>query len=182
MKKLLVFLTLCFLSTNSITAAEKISSLFNDGGNLIFIRHALAPGNGDPDNFKIDDCSTQRNLSEKGIKQSKNIGLFFKNNDIKIHKVLSSEWCRCKDTARFAFGDFQTFNALNSFYDEKYKNNELKQLNDFLIYINNLKGDENLIFVTHYVVISSILGIGTSSGEIVITDKDLNIIRRIETM
>ena len=177
---LLVLLSVFFSS--NVFSNENVILELQKGKKIIFIRHALAPGNGDPYNFDLDDCDTQRNLDERGIKQSKKIGEFFRKNNIPIDIVLSSEWCRCKDTARFAFGDFQTFNALNSFYDEKFKNNELKQLNDFLIYINNLKGDENLVFVTHYVVISSILGIGTSSGEIVITDKDLNIIRRIETM
>ena len=177
---LLVLLSVFFSS--NVFSNENVILELQKGKKIIFIRHALAPGNGDPYNFDLDDCDTQRNLDERGIKQSKKIGEFFRKNNIPIDIVLSSEWCRCKDTARFAFGDFQTFNALNSFYDAKFKNNELKQLNDFLIYINNLKGDENLVFVTHYVVISSILGIGTSSGEIVITDKDLNIIRRIETM
>ena len=70
---------------------------------LIFIRHAKAPGSGDPENFKLNDCSTQRNLNYHGFEQSKKIGLFFKKNNIPIDLVLSSEWCRCKDTAKFAF-------------------------------------------------------------------------------
>ena len=180
MKKLLVFHILFCLSFAPAIASDKILNSLKEGGNLIFIRHALAPGNGDPDNFNISDCSTQRNLNAKGISQSKRIGLFFKNNNISIDKVLSSEWCRCKDTARIAFGNFQTFNALNSFYEKKFADNELKQLNDFYKYIENLRDDKNLIFVTHYVVILSILGVGTSSGEIIITDQDLNIISRIE--
>ena len=182
MKKLSVFFILFCLSFTPSIASDEILNSLKEGGKLIFIRHALAPGNGDPDNFNINDCSTQRNLSAKGISQSKKIGFFFKNSNITIDKVLSSEWCRCKDTATFAFGKFQTFNALNSFYDEKFENNELKQLDVLNKYINSWKSEKNLIFVTHYVVILSILGIGTSSGEIVITDKDLNIINRIETM
>ena len=63
------------------------------------IRHALAPGNGDPANFDLLDCSTQRNLNDVGILQSKEIGQFFSKNNIKIDDVYSSQWCRCKDTA-----------------------------------------------------------------------------------
>ena len=162
-------------------SSEKILNALEEGNKLIFIRHSLAPGNGDPENFNINDCSTQRNLSQKGVKQSEKIGQFFNENNVKIGKVLSSEWCRCKDTAKIAFQNFKTFNALNSFYDKKFEKNQSKQLYDFYKYINNWNDGKNLIFVTHYVVISSILGIGTSSGEIVVTDKNFKIIGRLET-
>ena len=167
---------------NIAYTSEKIIKHLKDGKKLIFIRHALAPGTGDPKNFQLDDCFTQRNLSQEGIKQSKKIGLFFKNNNIKIDKVLSSEWCRCKDTAKYAFENYTTFNALNSFYDEKFSANETKQMNDLMKFIKNWDSDKNLVFVTHYVVISSILNVGSSSGEIVISDKNLNIIGSITTM
>ena len=96
--------------------------------------------------------------------------------------MLSSEWCRCKDTAKYAFENFETFNALNSFYDENFYENETKQINDLKKYIKNWDSDKNLVFVTHYVVISSILNIGTSSGEIIISDKNFNIIGSVNTM
>ena len=110
------------------------------------------------------------------------IGEFFKNQKIKIDKVLSSEWCRCKDTAKFAFNDFETFNALNSFFSAKFAKNEKKQINDLKNYIKNWKSNKNLILVTHYVVISSMLNIPVSAGEIVVSDKNYIIIGSIETM
>ena len=183
MKKILTILLIGLLNfTSNVFANEKILDSLNEGQKLIFIRHALAPGNGDPDNFLINDCSTQRNLNKKGINQSYKIGDFFKKNKIKIDKVLSSEWCRCKDTAKYAFENFTTFNALNSFYDEKFAANETKQINDLKELIKNWHSEKNLVFVTHYVVISSILNVGSSSGEIIITDKNLNIIGTITTM
>ena len=163
-------------------ADDKILNSLQEGNKIIFIRHAIAPGNGDPDNFNIEDCSSQRNLDNNGIKQSKKIGFFFKNNKIKIDKVLSSEWCRCKDTAKYAFKNFETFDALNSFYDDKFVANETKQINDLKQYIKNWKSDKNLVFVTHYVVISSIFNTGTSSGEIIVSDKKFNIIGSVNTM
>ena len=181
MKKIFFFFFTFFLFLNSALSSEKILNALEEGNKLIFIRHSLAPGNGDPENFNINDCSTQRNLSQKGVKQSEKIGQFFNENNVKIGKVLSSEWCRCKDTAKIAFQNFKTFNALNSFYDKKFEKNQSKQLYDFYKYINNWNDGKNLIFVTHYVVISSILGIGTSSGEIVVTDKNFKIIGRLET-
>ena len=86
---------------------EKLTNTLKEGGKLIFIRHAIAPGNGDPKNFVIQDCQTQRNLDQNGINQSKKIGLFFKENSIKVDKVLSSQLCRCKDTALLAFNNFE---------------------------------------------------------------------------
>ena len=183
MKKFLTILFIGLLNfTSNIFADDKILNLLQEGNKIIFIRHAIAPGNGDPENFNIKDCSTQRNLSENGIKQSKKIGLFFKNNKIKIDKVLSSQWCRCKDTAKYAFKNFETFDALNSFYDEKFAENETKQIKDLKNYIKNWKSDKNLVLITHFVVISSILNTGSSSGEIIISDKNLNIIGSINTM
>ena len=180
MKKILSIIVLfLILNTHSLANYLVLASL-QDGKKLIFIRHAIAPGNGDPENFDIMDCNTQRNLDEKGIQQSKKIGLYFKKNKIKIDKVLSSQWCRCKDTAKIAFKKFKTFNALNSFYDEKFAANESNQIEDLKKYIKKWDSDKNLVLVTHYVVISSILGIGSSSGEIIISDKNLNIIGRVK--
>ena len=181
MNKILTILIIGMLNFVSCAYSDdKILNLLNEGKKLIFIRHAIAPGNGDPDNFNLEDCSTQRNLDSNGIEQSKKIGLFFKNNNIKIDKILSSEWCRCKDTANYAFGNFQTFDALNSFYDERFADNETKQIKDLKQYVKNWDSDKNLIFVTHYVVISSILSTASSSGELVISDKHFGIIGRKE--
>ena len=183
MKKILTLLFIGLLNfTNNAFSDEKILEYLKEGKKLIFIRHAIAPGNGDPDNFNIKDCSTQRNLDKNGINQSKKIGLFFKSNKIKIDKVLSSEWCRCTDTAKYAFENFETFDALNSFYDERFAANETKQINDLKQYIKNWKSDKNLVFVTHYVVISSIFNTGTSSGEIIVSDKNFNILGSVNAM
>ena len=113
---------------------DLIISKLQSGGNIVFIRHALAPGNGDPENINLNDCNTQRNLSENGIEQAKKIGEFFQKNNIPIDLVLSSEWCRCKDTAKYAFQYYKTFSALNSFYDEKFykfKDKQIKELKMF---------------------------------------------------
>ena len=150
------------------------------GGNIIFIRHAIAPGNGDPQNFDISNCSTQRNLSKDGELQALKIGKFFKKNDIKFTKVLSSEWCRCKDTAKIAFGDYETKNFLNSFYDERFSENKDKQILDFQKFIGNWNKTGNLVLVTHYVVIFEILNLTTTSGEIVITDSNLKFLSSLE--
>ena len=173
---LILSLILSIISPPSTYSNDELILKLQSAGNIVFIRHALAPGNGDPDNFNINDCTTQRNLNKNGIIQSKKIGLFFEKNKIKIDKVLSSEWCRCKDTAKIAFKNFETFDALNSFYDEKFASNEDMQIKNLKKYIKSWESDKNLILVTHFVVISSILNMGTSSGEMIISDKNYNII------
>jgi phosphohistidine phosphatase SixA len=182
MKRLIsVFALIFFLFLNSANSNEKLINSLKEGGKLIFIRHAHAPGNGDPENFSLGDCTSQRNLNQEGINQSKKIGLFFTKNKIKIDKVLSSEWCRCKETAKYAFNSFETFDALNSFYDIKFAKNKTKQINDLKKYILSWNSKKNLILVTHFVVISEALSVGSTSGEIIVSDKNFNIINRIET-
>ena len=88
------YFIIIFISFTTPIKADSNKNLIDqlqEGEKLIFIRHAYAPGNGDPGNFNLNDCSTQRNLNEDGRKQAKAIGEFFRNNKIKIDKVLSSE-------------------------------------------------------------------------------------------
>jgi len=179
---LLLIVLLSVFFSNNVVSEENIISELQKGGKIIFIRHALAPGNGDPKNIDLKDCSTQRNLDSQGIEQSKKIGEFFIKNNIPIDIVLSSEWCRCKDTAKYAFKNFETFNALNSFFDAKFYKNKDKQIKDLKVYISNWNSDKNLVLVTHYVVISEILNLGVSSGELAISRKNLELIGTIETM
>tara|TARA_B100000674_G_scaffold437468_1_gene398285 strand:- start:530 stop:892 length:363 start_codon:yes stop_codon:yes gene_type:complete len=117
-----------------------------------------------------------------GINQSKKIGKLFKKKNIKIDKVLSSQWCRCKDTARYAFGNFKEFSALNSTYTPPYDQNEKQQIKDLKNYVSNWKGEGgNLVLVTHYVIILAITGETASSGELVITDKNFRVLSTINT-
>ena len=176
----IILIFFLFLLNETSFANENIVEILKKENNIIFIRHAIAPGNGDPPNFDILDCSTQRNLSKNGELQALKIGKFFKKNDIKFTKVLSSEWCRCKDTAQIAFGNYETKNFLNSFYDERFSKNKDKQILDFQKFIKNWDYSGNLVLVTHYVVISEILGLATSSGEIVITNNNLEILSSLE--
>ena len=181
--KFIKFLLLIFITINSPVKADlnqKMIYELKQGGKLIFIRHAYAPGGGDPINFDINKCSTQRNLSDSGRNQASEIGSFFKKNNIKVDKVYSSEWCRCKETALFAFNEFETKNFLNSFFSSKFAKNKDLQIKKLKEFINNWDGKNNVIFVTHYVVISEILNYAPSSGEIVISNKELKVIDTTE--
>ena len=176
----IIILIILFLFNHKSYANENIVEILKKNNNIIFIRHSLAPGSGDPENINLKDCKTQRNLNSEGIKQSKKIGSFFKKNNIKVEHVFSSEWCRCKDTAYHAFENFKTLDALNSFYSEKFYKNKNKQIKNLKKFINGWDNNSNLVLVTHYVVILEIFGIGTGSGEIIISNKKYEIKDRIE--
>ena len=163
-----------------VISANDLQNILRDNGKIIFIRHAYAPGGGDPDGFDIANCASQRNLDSEGIAQSKRIGKFFEENDIIIDKVLSSEWCRCKETAKYAFKNYETKSFLNSFFSQKFADNKDKQIKELKEYIENWNGSKNLILVTHYVVISELLSISASSGEIIISNKKYKTLLRIK--
>jgi phosphohistidine phosphatase SixA len=181
--KLVNIILIIFITLTSAVKAESNEKLINElkqGNKLIFIRHAYAPGGGDPENFKINDCSTQRNLNEDGKKQAKNIGDFFIKNRIPFDKVYSSEWCRCKDTALIAFKNFETKDFLNSFYSKQFSKSKNEQMKNLFKFVKKSSNSKNIIFITHYVLISEALNYTSSSGEIIIADKKFNKIDSIE--
>ena len=106
----------------------------------------------------------------------------FKKNKIKIHRVLSSQWCRCKDTAKYAFKNYKEFSALNSTFQPPYDKNAKKQIKELRNYIQKWDGNGgNLVLVTHYVIITAITDAVPRSGEIVIIDKNFNTLSTILT-
>ena len=176
------FLVIFLLSFSNFNHALANWDPAKDGDKIILIRHSKAPGFGDPKGFKIKDCKTQRNLSKKGIDQSKKIGNLFKKNQIKIDQVLSSQWCRCKDTAKYAFKKYKEFPALNSTFQPPFDKNAKSQIKELKDYIQNWKGNGgNLVLITHYVIITAITDVAPRSGEIVIIDKKFNTLSTILT-
>ena len=179
--KIIIFLFISFNTTLVANSNDDLQNLLSKGGKLIFIRHAYAPGSGDPDNFDLSNCASQRNLSQKGINQAKNINKFFLEIHMDSNLVLSSEWCRCKQTAKYAFKNYKTKSFLNSFFSQKFAHNKAKQIKELKEFIKEWDGKGNLIFVTHFVVIFEILNLSVSSGEIVMVDKNFNILARQKT-
>jgi phosphohistidine phosphatase SixA len=146
------------------TDQSEVIDRLKAGGHILMIRHALAPGNGDPADFKIGDCATQRNLDDTGRDQARSIGAWLRNKGVTSARVYSSQWCRCLETARLLnLGPVQELAALNSFY-ERVQDREpnLKELNDFIS--QQPARGELIILVTHYVTIAGIAGTGVPSG------------------
>ena len=183
-KKIISLITylFLFLFTSQLNASNQAWNLAQEGNKIILIRHSLAPGGGDPPGFKINDCKTQRNLNRTGINQSKKIGKLFKKNKIPVDQVLSSQWCRCKDTAKYAFENFKEFTALNSTFQSPYNKNERKQLKELYKFIKKWDGKgKNLVLITHYSIITAVTNAVPSSGEIVIADKNFKVLGTIQT-
>jgi phosphohistidine phosphatase SixA len=164
-----VILSLTFLSAMpaAASAADQFAVIdrLSAGGHILMIRHAIAPGNGDPPNFKIGDCATQRNLDDSGRDQARSIGVWLRNNGVTSARIYSSQWCRCLETARLLdLGSVQELAALNSFHEQAQdREPNLKALNDFISQ-QPVKG-ELIILVTHFVTIADIAGTGVSSGD-----------------
>ncbi len=148
------------------------------GGYVLLIRHAQAPGTFDPPGFKLNDCSTQRNLSDEGRSQAKFIGEQFKLNQIPIGLVLSSQWCRCLETAKIAFGNQRVKSTpeLNSptQLDAAVSARNTSLMRDLISATARLPdksgaGNTNTVMVTHMFNIQDILGIPAEEGEIIVT-------------
>ena len=131
--------------------------------NVVFLRHALAPGYGDPPEFNIDNCKTQRNLNDAGQHQARSVGINIKIKGISFDEIYSSEWCRCIETANLMnLGKVITFAGLNSFFEDHYDREET--LRKLAIKLEGLEETSRVLMVTHQVVISAITGINVGSG------------------
>ena len=144
---------------------KAIVSHLQSGGRILMIRHALAPGSGDPDTFKIGDCSTQRNLNERGRSQAKQIGQWLRSQGILEARVYASQWCRCLETAQLlGLGQVMALPALNSFFNRPLDRET--NLTSLQAFISEQPVDGQLIImVTHFVTIAAMTGEGVSSGE-----------------
>jgi phosphohistidine phosphatase SixA len=144
------------------SAIASWSALRNGG--VVLMRHADAPGFGDPTGYRLDDCATQRNLGEAGRKQARGIGERFQAERVTVGGVLSSQWCRCRDTAELAFpGLAKVEPAFNSFFDDRSK--DAGQTTAGRAIIAAWRGPGALVVITHQVNITALTGVIPASGE-----------------
>lgn len=135
-------------------------------GYVLLLRHALAPGIGDPENFQLNDCSTQRNLSSVGREDAKIIGEWLKRREIKVLRVESSRWCRAKETATLLnLGQVRLNRNLDSLFREADAANhpQISKIRNQIVEHRNKNG--LLVMVGHYVNIAALTGVGVDSGE-----------------
>lgn len=148
-------------------ASEAFWTLLRQPGHAVLIRHADAPGSGDPPGFRLDDCRTQRNLGPEGRAQARRVGEAFRARGITVARVLSSQWCRCRETAELmALGPpVEAFPALNSLFHDRSRAGE--QMRDIRALLAGLKSDQLIVLATHHATILELTGIAVGSGEMV---------------
>lgn len=160
-------------------ATPALAALLRAGNCALVMRHAqTTAGIGDPPNFKLDQCSTQRNLSDEGRAQAVRIGQWFKANQLQPRSVQTSPWCRCKDTAELAFGKYTELGALASTFDDNrvHQDTQTQALRTRLAAI---PAGQFEVWVTHQVNISALTGEPTSMGEALIVNNQARVLGRM---
>lgn len=144
-------------------ADEAAWQALRSGGHALLLRHALAPGTGDPPNFVLGDCATQRNLSAAGREQARRLGAAIRAAGVRVDTVLSSRWCRALETARLMdLGPVEPFPPIDSFFQDRGEGPA--QTRETEAYIAGL-GSRTAVLVTHQVNITALTGIFPRSGE-----------------
>lgn len=184
----LALLAATLFSSNAFAAGNnseaELWSALRDGKAFAIMRHALAPGTGDPDHFDVSDCSTQRNLDDRGRAQARLIGEQFRENGIEFADVLTSQWCRCRETAELlGLGAVAAFEPINSFFRNFEKRDA--QTAETRAFLAGKTIERPLVLVTHQVNITALLGPFAASGEVFIVepsaDGTMTILGSIET-
>lgn len=163
----LVLLGLCMGATPAMAADEaELWQAARDGRAVIFMRHALAPGTGDPDGFDINACATQRTLSDRGRNEARALGDRLRANGLGQAFVLSSAWCRCWETAELMdVGEVRNLQPLNSVY--RWPERREPQTESLRSWLVDWPGEQPLIMVSHRTNVRALTGRNISTGEMV---------------
>ena len=151
-------------------ADEEIWQRLKQGANVVLLRHAVTtPGAGDPPGMRLEDCSTQRNLTDEGRAHARRIGEELMKRAIPLERVLSSPWCRCLETAHLAFGKAEVSEALSNLFGRP--ENRERQVRELRALVDKHAGKGNLVLVTHGSTIAALTGVNPATGEMVILAK-----------
>jgi broad specificity phosphatase PhoE len=162
------FLLLMLVAAPSAQADEAtLWALLQQGGQVVLVRHAVTdPGVGDPPGFKLDDCTTQRNLSAEGKADAERLGAAIKARKVPVARVLTSPWCRCRDTARIAFGGADVDATLGNLFT--HPQNRERQVAGFHRLVAAAPKTGNLFLITHGATILAFTGVSPGTAEMVI--------------
>jgi phosphohistidine phosphatase SixA len=187
MRRLALILVCTLLAACALPVSGSEAALWEalrTPGHLAVMRHALAPGTGDPPQFDLADCRTQRNLSDEGRAQARRIGARFRANGMPAAQVYTSQWCRCRETAELLeLGPVTELTALNSFFREY--DQRAPQTRALREWITAGELASPVVLVTHQVNITALTGVFPSSGEIVVLRREaggeIEVLGRIAT-
>jgi phosphohistidine phosphatase SixA len=155
------------LASSSGLASDEAWKRLEAGGRVVLVRHTITTsGVGDPPGMRLDDCATQRNLTDQGRAHARAIGAAFRSRSLKPERVLSSPWCRCIETAQLAFGGSQTEAALSNLFGRS--ENRDRQVEALRAVIAAHRGSGNLVLVTHGSTIVALTGVSPDFGELVV--------------
>lgn len=147
-------------------ADEILWSLLKKGGQVVLMRHAVTtPGVGDPPHFRLDDCSTQRNLTDDGRRDAQRVGAEFRARGVVVERTLSSPWCRCVETANLAFGKAEITTALsNLFTHPQNRDRQVREMRELI----SVPPVGNRVFVSHGATISALTGVSLDTAEMLV--------------
>lgn len=153
-------------------AANDLWAALRRGGVVLLMRHAqTTPGVGDPPGFRLDDCATQRNLNELGRAQSRGWGEALRRENVTVGRLLSSAWCRCRETAGLMqLGPVETFEPLNSFFEDR--SGAAASRAGIRDLVAGWRGPGIAVLVTHQVNITGAYGVSAASGEALVIEPD----------
>jgi phosphohistidine phosphatase SixA len=154
----------------SATATEDLWKVLESGGRVVLMRHTITtPGAGDPPGMRLDDCSTQRNLTDEGRRHARAIGEAFRGRRIGVDRVLSSPWCRCLETAQLAFGRAEATPSLSNLFGRS--ENARQQVEAMRALVDGHRDKGNLVLVSHGSTIVALTGISPDTGEMVVVTR-----------
>jgi len=165
--RVVLILAALTLSPATVAAEERLWELLKAGGQIILIRHAITtPGAGDPPGMRLDDCSTQRNLTDEGRAHARRVGEAFRARNIPVARVLSSPWCRCLETARLAFSPPELWQPLSNLFGRE--ENRVEQVAQMQKLVSERRAGGNVVLVSHGSTISALTGINPDTAEMVV--------------
>lgn len=157
--------------------AEVLAQVWRREGGVLLIRHAATvPGIGDPPGFVLGQCATQRNLSEQGRQASIHLGTWLRAQKLQADAVLSSQWCRCQDTARLAFGAYEDWPPLNSTFAGQ--GDAAAQLRAMRARLQKLPAGRREVWVTHQVIMTALTAAYPGLGEGFLVDRQGRMLAR----
>jgi phosphohistidine phosphatase SixA len=148
-------------------ASDELWAALKAGGRVVLVRHAVTtPGVGDPPGMRLDDCATQRNLTDEGRRDARRLGEAFQARDIAADRVLSSPWCRCVETARLAFGAAEIWPPLGNLFGRPENRGE--QVRAMRALVGDWRSRGNLLLVSHGSTIAALTGVNPDPAEMVV--------------